>query len=132
MMTFDGGAREVCIPRRIRTNTPLQALTSLNDSTSHVIARNLAFRMQKIGGNEAGKQIQKGYEMMMYKPISPIRQKALVDLYTTALNKFKKDKRARQAIVGLKELEKGSNAETAAMVIVAGAMLNMDEWLNKN
>jgi hypothetical protein len=53
-------------------------------------------------------------------------------LYTTALNKFKKDKRARQAIVGLKELEKGSNAETAAMVIVAGAMLNMDEWLNKN
>jgi hypothetical protein len=36
------------------------------------------------------------------------------------------------AIVGLKELEKGSNAETAAMVIVAGAMLNMDEWLNKN
>jgi hypothetical protein len=132
MMTFDGGAREVCIPRRIRTNTPLQALTSLNDSTSHVIARNLAFRMQKIGGNEAGKQIQKGYEMMMYKPISPIRQKALVDLYTTALNKFKKDKKARQAIVGLKELEKGSNAETAAMVIVAGAMLNMDEWLNKN
>jgi hypothetical protein len=70
--------------------------------------------------------------MMMYKPISPIRQKALVDLYTTALNKFKKDKKARQAIVGLKELEKGSNAETAAMVIVAGAMLNMDEWLNKN
>ena len=91
MMTFDGGAREVCIPRRIRTNTPLQALTSLNDSTSHVIARNLAFRMQKIGGKEAGKQIQKGYEMMMYKPISPIRQKALVDLYTTALNKFKKE-----------------------------------------
>lgn len=132
MMTFDGGAREVCIPRRIRTNTPLQALTSLNDSTSHVIARNLAFRMQKIGGKEAGKQIQKGYEMMMYKPISPIRQKALVDLYATALNKFKKDKKAMHAIVGLKEIEKGSNAETAAMVIVAGAMLNMDEWLNKN
>jgi hypothetical protein len=132
MMTFDGGAREVCIPRRIRTNTPLQALTSLNDSTSHVIARNLAFRMQKTGGNEASKQIQKGYEIMMYKPISPVRQKALVDLYNTALNKFKKDKKAMNEIIGLKSIEKGSNPETAAMVIVAGAMLNMDEWLNKN
>jgi hypothetical protein len=132
MMTFDGGAREVCIPRRIRTNTPLQALTSLNDSTSHVIARNLAFRMQKTGGKEASKQIQKGYEIMMYKPISPVRQKALVDLYNTALNKFKKDKKAMNEIIGLKSIEKGSNPETAAMVIVAGAMLNMDEWLNKN
>jgi hypothetical protein len=132
MMTFDGGAREVCIPRRIRTNTPLQALTSLNDSTSHVIARNLAFRMQKTGEKEANKQIQKGYEIMMYKPISPVRQKALVDLYNTALNKFKKDKKAMNDIIGPKSIEKGSNPETAAMVIVAGAMLNMDEWLNKN
>jgi hypothetical protein len=88
--------------------------------------------MQKIGGNEAGKQIQKGYEMMMYKPISPIRQKALVDLYTTALNKFKKDKKAVNEIIGLKEMDHTRNAETAAMVVVAGAMLNMDEWLNKN
>ena len=64
--------------------------------------------------------------------IANAAKKALVDLYTTALNKFKKDKKAMHAIVGLKELEKGSNAETAAMVIVAGAMLNMDEWLNKN
>jgi hypothetical protein len=132
MITFDGSAREVCIPRRIRTNTPLQALTSLNDSTSHVIARNLAFRMQKLGGKEANKQIQKGYEMMMYKSISSVRQKALVELYNTALNKFKKDKKAVNEIIGLKEMDHTRNAETAAMVVVAGAMLNMDEWLNKN
>ncbi|MEY3739203.1 MAG: hypothetical protein RL544_1981, partial [Bacteroidota bacterium] len=39
MLTFDGGAREVCVIRRIRTNTPLQALTSLNDSSYIIMAR---------------------------------------------------------------------------------------------
>ena len=32
MMSFDGASREVCTARRIRTNTPLQALVTLNDS----------------------------------------------------------------------------------------------------
>ena len=47
MITFDGISREVCTARRIRTNTPLQALTTLNDSAYIDMARNFAYRMQK-------------------------------------------------------------------------------------
>jgi len=130
MITFDGGAREVCVARRIRTNTPLQALATLNDSSYLVMARNFAYRMQEAGGNEIKKIIEKGYETMMYKPASENKLNALVDLYNTSITKFKKDKEAVCEIIG--EMNKNNNAETAALVVVANAMLNLDEWVNKN
>jgi hypothetical protein len=130
MITFDGGAREVCITRRIRTNTPLQALTALNDSTNIVMARYFAYRMQELGGKEISKQIQKGYGAMMYKPISETKLKALVDLYDKAIDKFKKDETACCEMIGV--ADKHNNPETAALVVVANAMLNLDEWVNKN
>ena len=130
MMTFDGGARESCLTRRIRTNTPLQALTSLNDSTTLVISRSLASRMQELGGKETINQIRKGYEAMMYKPISANRLNALSELYKKALIKYQKDKNAAYKLLGNKE--KRTDAKTASLVVVAAAMLNMDEWLNKN
>ena len=44
-MTFDASSREYCTARRVRTNTPLQALTLLNDPASFEAARALAARM---------------------------------------------------------------------------------------
>ena len=44
-MTFDATSREFCTVRRVRTNTPLQALTLLNDAASFEAARALAGRM---------------------------------------------------------------------------------------
>ncbi|MCF8454231.1 MAG: hypothetical protein K9G42_13575, partial [Pedobacter sp.] len=79
---------------------------------------------------ESKVQISKGYEAMMFKPISPTKLKALSDLYAEALRKYKKDKTAMNQLMGAKD--KPADPETASLVIVAGAMLNMDEWLNKN
>ena len=45
MITFDGAVREVCSARRIRTNTPLQALVILNDSFYLDASRHFAYRM---------------------------------------------------------------------------------------
>ena len=130
MFTFDGGARDVCITRRIRTNTPLQALTTLNDSAYIVMARHFAHRMNELGEKDISKKIGKGYESMMYKSISENRLKALMNLYTTSFNKFKKDPLATKELLGLSD--KSPNAQTASLVMVASAMFNMDEWLNKN
>jgi hypothetical protein len=129
MLTFDGGAREVCVTQRIRTNTPLQALTTLNDSTYFVMAQSFAFQMQLLEFNDVKKQIQKGYESMLFKPISDNRLNALVELYSKSMITFAKDKKAAHEIVG-----EGRTAtpETAALVVVANAMLNLDEWVNKN
>lgn len=129
MITYDGGAREVCVTRRIRTNTPLQALTTLNDSAYFVMARNFAFKMQTLD-KDVNKQISKGYESMFFKPISGNRLSALTELYTVSRSKFAKDEKAALEIIGTKEVQ--PKPETAALVMVANAMLNLDEWVNKN
>jgi hypothetical protein len=130
MVTFDGATREVCITRRIRTNTPLQALTTMNDSSYLVMARYFANRINEMGEKEVSKKIAKGYQAMMYKSITENRLKALMDLYKTSLTKFKKDPFAANELLGITEKE--SNADKASLVMVASALFNMDEWLNKN
>ena len=52
LMTFDAPSREQCTVRRVRTNTPLQALTTLNDPVFVEAARKLAGRMIGEGGAE--------------------------------------------------------------------------------
>jgi hypothetical protein len=86
--------------------------------------------MKELGGNETKTQISKAYEAMMFKPISEKKLKALSELYSEALKKYKKDKTAIIELMGSKN--RTPDPETASLVIVAGAMLNMDEWLNKN
>jgi hypothetical protein len=129
MLTFDGGAREVCVIRRIRTNTPLQALTSLNDSSYIIMARSFAKSMDKINGSIEAK-IKTGYEQMMYKPIAAGKLNALTNLYQSSVIKYQSNKKAATVLVSDSTLASPTNR--AALVVVANAMLNLDEWLNKN
>ncbi len=130
MISFDGAAREVCVTRRIRTNTPLQALNTLNDSSFLMMARSFARCMQDKGGNDSKNQIKKGYELMFYKPITGTRLHALVELYEASVDKFKKNEDATCLMMGTPG--KNTNPQNAALVVVANALFNLDEWVNKN
>jgi hypothetical protein len=57
-MTFDATSREYCTVRRVRTNTPLQALTLLNDPASFEAARALAGRMIAAGGDRVARRVR--------------------------------------------------------------------------
>lgn len=129
MISFDGAERVVCNARRIRTNTPLQALVTLNDSVYLDMSRHFAYRMQQQGAT-IQQQITKGYELMLYKPITAQRLKILMDLYNKVYAEFKKDKDGTCAMIGM-DNEK-NNPETAALVVVANSMLNLDEMITKN
>jgi hypothetical protein len=129
MINFDGSSREVCVVRRIRTNTPLQALNSLNDSAYLVLARQFALNMRSTNPS-VRKQIEAGYQKMLFQPIAPAKLNVLVDLYEQTITEYKKDKTAANALMGDKN--KTALPEDAAMVVVANAMMNLDEWVNKN
>jgi hypothetical protein len=130
MMTFDAGAREVCISRRIRTNTPLQALVTLNDESFIDMARGFAFRMQDEGGKTTPQQIAWGYELATGKPAPQQTVQVLIKLFDTSLTSFKNDKDKTCEMVGI--MDEHNNPETAALVVVANAMLNLDELITKN
>ena len=59
-MTFDATSREFCTVRRVRTNTPLQALTGLNDEAFFEAARALAMRVGAPGPADAHAARQRG------------------------------------------------------------------------
>ena len=127
MIAFDGASREQCTARRIRTNTPLQALVTLNDSAYLDAARHLAFRMM---GADRDQVIGKGYELLMYKPIEPAKMTILKKLYDRAYAEFSRDADKTCEMVG--QPGPHDNPETAAYVVVAGALLNLDEVITKN
>ena len=63
LVTFDAPSREMCTVRRVRTDTPLQALTTLNDPVFVEAARALAQRMAREGGTRAAERIAYGHRL---------------------------------------------------------------------
>lgn len=131
MLSFDGINREVCSSRRIRTNTPLQALVTLNDSVYLDASRHFAYRMQEnTNSKDVKKIIETGYKIALDKPITQQKLEALEKLYDKAYQKFSKDSDKTCEMIGLND--KHNNPQTAALVLVANAILNLDEVITKN
>ncbi len=124
MMTFDGSSREVCQVRRIRTNTPLQSLVTMNDPVYLEAARAMAARMMT-EGKSIEEQIRAGYRMILFDEISEVKLLALKKLYLEAVATYRRDQKLKE------DLMKGGTSEGAAMILVANALLNLDETINK-
>lgn len=129
IMTFDGIQRDVCVARRIRTNTPLQALVTLNDSAYIDMARNFAYRLQKEIHADVSGQIKKGYELATGHAIGEKEISILLTLYKNALDKFNADEDKTCEMIGLNN--EHNNPGTAALVVVCNAILNLDEVVTK-
>ncbi|HLH55315.1 MAG TPA: PSD1 and planctomycete cytochrome C domain-containing protein, partial [Verrucomicrobiae bacterium] len=63
MITFDAPSREKCRARRERTNTPLQALITLNDPQYFEAARHLGYRMMREGGLDDAARLRYGFRL---------------------------------------------------------------------
>ncbi|HRI60463.1 MAG TPA: DUF1553 domain-containing protein [Saprospiraceae bacterium] len=131
MLSFDGVVREVCVARRIRTNTPLQALVTLNDSVYVEAARYLALKIEtQRQGQTAEQQIAVLYEKATGQPITAPKLESLQKLYATALQTYRRNPAARGEMTGCDP--RHDAPETAALALVAGAVFNLDEFVVKN
>jgi len=115
MVNFDAVGREVCSSRRIRTNTPLQALTTLNDEVFIDLSTQLALRFKQ---ENASKSIQNAYKAILGAEISSSKKAILLELYNSSLKTYTK--------------EKTDNPEEKALTLVMNALLNLDEVLMKS
>ncbi len=126
MLLFDVMAREVCTSRRINTNTPLQALVTLNDSVYVETSMHFARRMMENGGNQVADQIKYGYKLMMYKEIEEEKLEILLRLY----DEVNEEELIKNVAYRVNEFP--NEKHRRAMNIVANTMLNLDEFIMKN
>jgi hypothetical protein len=119
---FDAPTREVCMVRRITTNTPLQALVTLNDPVYIEAAAALAEKML-ISGETPDDQIRLGYEQVTGRPIHPQALAILVQLFQSSVQRLHDELESSKKVSG--------SPESAAMTVVANALLNLDVALTK-
>jgi hypothetical protein len=134
LATFDAPDREKCVARRAVTNTPLQALVTLNDPTYVEAARAMAQRTLLEGGKSANSRITYLFRLALARKPSAQEAKVLRDLLSQQLINYRKDKKAASELlrVGESKWDERLNAsELAAWTMVASAILNLDEMITK-
>jgi mono/diheme cytochrome c family protein len=129
-LSFDASSREYCTVRRIRTTTPLQALTTLNDPAFFDAARGLARRMKAEGGAAISDRFSFGFRACVARRPKPDEMRRLSALYTKELTRYQANAKAALSIAGGKTAQPDT-AEIAALTIVANVLLNLDETLTK-
>lgn len=122
LATFDMPSRDVCVVRRIATNTPLQALATLNDPAYVELAQGFAARMAGAGSTPAA-QIAAGYRLARGEELHAAKLARLLELYEAAAASFDGEPGAAQPLA--------ADRTTYALTIVANAMLNLDDLLTK-
>jgi hypothetical protein len=139
MTTFDAPDREKCAARRTLTNTPLQALVLLNDTTYVEAARWLASRMVLDGGKTSATRLDLGFRLATARHPSAKEIAILKETLEAQLLDYKRheDKAAALLKNGDTALDprvaqaKISNQELAAWTTVASMILNLDETITK-
>ena len=130
MMAFDATSREYCTVRRVRTNTPLQALTMLNDGAAMEAAGALAKRMIEEGGDDLRARAIYGFRACATRTPREKEVERLAALYRRQLNNFAANATEAEKIVK-NHSTKATVAEFAAWTMVANVLLNLDETLTK-
>jgi hypothetical protein len=131
---FNAPSRQVCTVRRERTNTPLQALVTLNDVQYIEAARFLAQRALREGGTTDKAQEDFIARRLLARPLRPAEQavvgKTLADL-KTFYDGHTKEAQAL-VMVGESKADPALKPERlAAWTMLANQLMNLDEVLNK-
>jgi hypothetical protein len=122
-VSFDAGSREVCLVRRSPSNTPLQALVTLNDPVFLEAALGLASLTIEKPVDDA---IKKMYRKAVYDEIDDEVLELLKTLYTDAFQDFDQ---APEKLQNFFNQETAIDIKLAALAVVANAIMNLDEFL---
>lgn len=135
LIALDGGSGEVCLIRRIRTNTPLQALVTLNDPVFLEAAAGFAKRMtsdESLTDDTA--RIESGLQLALMRPTREGEARPLIELRKSVLESFQADPKAAQDLIATcrAEVDGQDASDVASWIVIASAILNLDEFLTRN
>jgi hypothetical protein len=133
MTIFDAPSREKCTIRRSRTNTPLQALVTLNDPQFVEAARALAQRVMLTGGS-LDEQIALAHRLATGVVPKASTIAVLKQAYDEELAIFQAEPPRANALLAIGESKRNESLDAtvhAAMTVVASMILNLDATLTR-
>jgi len=131
---FDTPSRQNCTVRQARTNTPLHALTLLNDVTFVEAARAFAQRVMTTGGATPEARIETAFRMAAARKPVPAERQILLQSWQRLLARYRTDPEAAKQLLSAGESprdEKLDLAEHAAYTALCSLILNLDEVVTK-
>ncbi|MFM7071815.1 MAG: DUF1553 domain-containing protein [Planctomycetota bacterium] len=135
MATFDAPNREVCTVRRVRTNTPLQALVTLNDPVYIEAAQALGRRALAEGGGSVESRLTYAFRLCVSRPPAAEELARLATLREQTLAKLAQQPDLARKLatdpIGPPPSGQADLAELAAWTVVGNVLLNLDETLMK-
>jgi len=133
MVLFDMPSREVCSVLRARSNTPLQALSLLNNVTYVEAAKKFAERMI-LNGKSSQEQLRWGFRTATARHPNESEMTILLEGYERRLKHYTKNPQLAKDILLVGEskiLDELDVIRVAAMATAANLILNLDEIINK-
>ena len=134
MDTFNAPARENCTVKRERTNTPLQALTTLNDIQFIEAARVLAQRLLREGGTTVINRLNTMARRVLSRDFTQDEQVILIASLINLTREYEAAPEEAKKLISTGETKPDASLpapELAAWTLIANQVLNMDEALNK-
>jgi hypothetical protein len=135
MITFDAPSREKCWARRERTNTPLQALLTMNDPQYVEAARHLGYRLLHEGGPTDAERLRLGFRLVTARVPSERECAILQENLAAQRARYDANPEAAEKLLAVGESPVPSDVpapELAAYTMVANLLLNLDEALTLN
>jgi Protein of unknown function (DUF1553) len=133
-MTFDAPSRELICTRRTATNTPLQALTTLNDPVFFDAARGLARRILIEAPSDPLEGIRYGFRLCTARQPSTEESDRLLRLFEEELGHFQRNPKAADELAAGGGVARPDGCDTtrfAAWTVLANVLLNLNETLTK-
>lgn len=134
MLVFDAPTADISCVRRVRSNTPLQALTTLNDSVFHEMAQAMALRVYKEGGRDDQSRAVYAFRLCTGRMPDSFELREILALLEDQQSYFEErtDKAIKVALQDTSKLPEDVNLhKVAAWTMVSRVLLNMDETITK-
>jgi hypothetical protein len=138
LVTFDAPDAGTVCTRRSRSNTPLQALTLLNDTGFAEYAYGLAARILRDGPRTQAEQVRRGFRLVLSREPSEAEAERLTAFLTKQRRHYADHPPATEALLGGggpagKQLAEtpGEAGPKAALVLLARVLLNLDEGITR-
>jgi len=130
LTTFDAPDSNVTCTRRERSNTPLQALTLLNDPVFFACAQALGRQLATAHASDPASLVRAAFASTLARPPHPAEQKRLEEYYRAQLGLARR-RPAEAPPAKTPSTHADSSPELTAAVLVARTLLNLDEFVNR-